>query len=84
MYNMKTVDVRTFQHNLGRYLDQVEHGETLEIRRRRKVIAKVVPFDSNTVEQPWPDLMERVTSLYPDGPIAGSAAEELYRSRGDR
>ena len=39
---MKTVDVLHLQHHLGRYLDEVEHGEILEVRRRRNVIARII------------------------------------------
>ena len=37
------VDVRELQRHLGRYLDAVEAGEILEVRRHRRVIARVVP-----------------------------------------
>ena len=79
--NMTRVDVRELQHHLGRYLDAVEAGEILEVRRRRRVIARVVPFSPEEPSEAWPDLMERLTRLYPEGPIAESAAERLYRDR---
>ena len=79
---MKTVDVRNLQHHLGRYLDEVENGETLVVRRRRKVIARITPADVNI--EPWPELIERLNALYPDGPIVESATDRLYKDRGER
>jgi antitoxin (DNA-binding transcriptional repressor) of toxin-antitoxin stability system len=78
---MKTVDVRTLQHRLGWYLDEVERGEILEVRRRRKIIARIVPHSGEDSVDPWPDLMARLAGLYPDGPVRESAAERLYADR---
>ena len=78
---MTQVDVRQLQHHLGRYLDAVEAGEVLEVRRRRRVIARVVPCSPEKPSKAWPDLVERLEQMYPDGPIAESAAEQLYRDR---
>lgn len=80
---MKIVDVRHLQHHLGKYLDEVEHGEILEVRRRRKVIARIVPFNSEMPSQPWPDLIQRLSEMYPNGPIVSSASQQLYKDRGD-
>ena len=78
---MTRVDVRQLQHHLGRYLDAVEAGEVLEVRRRRRVIARVVPYSPDEPAESWPDLMQRLAKLYPEGPVAESAAERLYRDR---
>ena len=75
------VDVRELQRHLGRYLDAVEAGEVLEVRRRRRVIARVVPYSPDQPAEAWPDLVQRIAKLYPEGPIAESAAERLYRDR---
>ena len=74
--------MRELQRHLGRYLDAVEAGKVLEVRRRRKVIAQVVPYPAPEPAEAWPDLMERLAEIYPDGPIIESAAEQLYRDRG--
>jgi len=80
---MKAVDARNFQHHLGRYLDQVEAGETLEIRRRKKVVARLVPCAAETPAEPWPDLAARLSGAYPEGTVATGASEILYQDRGD-
>ena len=78
---MTRVDVRQLQHHLGRYLDAVEAGEVLEVRRRRRVIARVVPYSPDEPAEAWPDLVQRLELLFPKGPVAESAAERLYRDR---
>lgn len=81
MSNMKAVDARNLQHHLGSYLDQVEGGETLEIRRRRKVIGRLVPFVAEEPPEPWPDLQARLERIYPDGPVEPGASDILYEDR---
>ena len=80
---MKAVDVRNLQHHLGSFLDQVEAGETLEIRRRRKIIARIVPCIAESPAESWPDLAARLERLYPEGPLEHSASDILYQDRGD-
>jgi antitoxin (DNA-binding transcriptional repressor) of toxin-antitoxin stability system len=84
LYNMKQIDTRHLQHHLGSYLDRVEAGETLEVRRRHKVIAKLVPFVAESESGAWPDIEERLERIYPEGPLADSASDRLYADRGDR
>ena len=78
---MTQVTVEELKHHLGRYLEAVEAGEILEVRRRRCVIAWVVPHTVSEPAEPWPDLVERLARIYPDGPIAESDTEMLYRDR---
>lgn len=77
---MKTVDVRNLQHHLGSFLDEVERGESIEVRRRRKVIARIIPAPADS-PQPWPDLEARVREAFPDGLVAAPASEQLYADR---
>ena len=84
MFNMKQVDTRNLQHHLGSYLDRVEAGEPLEVRRRHKVIAQIVPFVAEPESEAWPDIGARLAKAYPEGPPADSASEVLYADRGGR
>lgn len=81
---MKQVDTRGLQHHLGRYLDEVEQGETIEVRRRRKVIARIIPYVTDEAVVPWPDLDERLNAVFPDGPISETASDQLYNDRDRR
>jgi len=80
---MKTVDARDLQHHLGSYLDQVAAGETLEIRRRRKVMARILPCVAEDPAEPWPDVGARLASIYPEGDVVPGASDLLYQDRGD-
>ena len=82
MYNMKQIDTRNLQHHLGEYLTQVEGGETLEVRRRHKVIARIVPYNTEREAESWPDIEARLAVAYPDGPVPESASGILYADRG--
>ncbi len=83
MLDMKTVNVRVLQHHLGRYLQKVGAGEVLEVRRRNKFIARIVPEPDRATAVPWPDIAERIAQVFPDGPVEESAPEHLYSDRGD-
>ncbi len=72
------------QHHLGQYLTQVEGGETLEVRRRHKIIARIVPFAAEREAEPWPDIEARLEEAYPDGPLGEAASDVLYADRGER
>lgn len=80
---MKTIDARTLKDHLGSYLDQVADGETLEIRRQKKVMARLVPYVAEEPAEPWPDLAARLLSAYPAGPAEPSASDILDQDRGD-
>ena len=58
----------------------MERGETLEVRRRKKVIARIEPV-SEDVPPEWPDLLERLNALYPDGACTPLASDVLYGDR---
>lgn len=83
MLDMKTVNIRTLQHHLGRYLQEVEAGEVLEVRRRNKIIARIVPAPDRASVVPWPNIAERLEQIYPAGPVDISASQQLYDDRGD-
>ena len=84
MYYMKTVNIRDLQHHLGAFLDEVERGEVIEVRRRSKIIARITPHAQQGESEPWPDLCERLATLFPDGPVEHSASERVYEDRGER
>ena len=83
MLDMKTVNVRTLQHHLGRYLQEVEAGEVLQVRRRNKIIARIVPETDHASAVPLPPIARRLEQTFPDGPVAQSASRQLYEDRGE-
>ncbi len=86
---MTTVTVRELQKNLKRTLLRVERGETLQITRRRRTVARLTPDPIRVVTiakkpEPWPDLAARsakIMALNKTGePI--DAAQFIIDSRG--
>lgn len=84
MLDMKTINVRNLQHHLGRYLHEVEAGEVLEVRRRGKVIARIVPEHDAADVQPWPDIAARLAQVFPEGELGDAASQLLYEDRRER
>ena len=49
---MKTVSFTDFRKNASGIIDLVEHGESVEILRHGKVVARILPAESRT-EPSW-------------------------------
>ena len=81
MHNMKTIKVRDLQHNLARVLDQVERGETVEVLRRNRAVARIVPPEQPPIPAPWPDPLKRLRAIYGDRKVSSPAGEGIYRDR---
>ena len=85
---METATIREVQHNLAAYVRKVEHGEEIEIRRRNKVVARLVPArDSAEADRDldWGEVSERRHRLWGGKPAPGKPASKIvYESRGDR
>lgn len=86
---METATIREVQHNLAAYVRRVEHGEQIDIRRRNRVVARLVPSE-RAVTQPrkdlnWEEVAERCKRTW-DGKLAPGkpASEIVYESRGER
>ena len=51
---MKTVNVAELKNKLSLYLDQVEQGEEIVVKNRKKAVAKLVPIrTSNIKNEEW-------------------------------
>ena len=49
---MKTIQVTDFRKNTARFINQVEHGETLVLIRRGKPVAEIIPFSDRPKKIP--------------------------------
>ncbi len=57
---MKTASVREIRNKFPSVLRLVQHGETIAITSRRKIVATLSPpLKSGPAQQPWADLAER-------------------------
>ncbi len=85
---METATIREVQHNLAAYLRKVEHGEEIEIRRRNKVVARLIPSGDAAHaarKVDWAEVGERRERLWGGKLTPGKPASEIvYESRGDR
>jgi len=78
----RTVSMRELQQNLKKVIDRVERGETLELTRRRRVVARLVPSPEARPVAPWPDVEARVRSIFGDRIKTPAGSTLLLRARG--
>ena len=73
MSDMKTLSVREAQHGFAAMLDLVAGGQEVEITRRRRVVARVVPVRPQAGRVRWPDVMARLKQDFGDKVTPDSA-----------
>lgn len=81
---MNTVSVRELQKNLKGALLRVQRGATLQVTRRRKVVAEIGPARAPSAAQKWPDLKARAERVLGRRVLKTGAADEILAGRGDR
>jgi prevent-host-death family protein len=83
---MATVSVRDVQHNLASILRRVEAGEEIEVCRRRKPVARLLPATPvGGGKANWADLAAWRSRTWGGRPTPGTPVEALVAdSRGDR
>jgi prevent-host-death family protein len=79
-----TVSVRELQQNLKRVIARVERGQVIEVTRRHRPVARLMPARPTETLTPWPDLDGRARSVFGDRVIAPSASEMVIDGRGER
>jgi antitoxin (DNA-binding transcriptional repressor) of toxin-antitoxin stability system len=84
MPDMRKVSVRELQQQLRRVLEQVERGETVQITKRHRVIAKLSPTAPPPVAKRWPDLDARARTVLGDRVLAPGAMAQILADRGSR
>ena len=84
MYNMKTTTLRELRHHFGRILHWIEDGQEVEITKRRRVIAKLLPVDAKAEKLHWPDFEARLRKTFPNGLKGRLLSEVIDEQRGER
>ena len=56
---METVGIRELKENLSKYLKSVKHGEKIIVTDRKKEVAIIVPFGTETDEEKILQLTQR-------------------------
>ena len=81
---MKSFNVRHVQHQLTAVLAAVEAGETIEVRRRGRPVARIVPAPSAAVPSDWSHAEQRLQEVYPSSVGGITAAQTIADGRGER
>lgn len=80
---MKAVPVRELQREIRAILGRVEKGESLEITRRGRPVARLVPAKP-TPAKAWPDLDARARKVLGRRRIAPPPSQQVVADRGER
>jgi antitoxin (DNA-binding transcriptional repressor) of toxin-antitoxin stability system len=77
-----TITVRELQKHLKRVLATVARGHTLQVTRRRRLVAVLGP-PRRTTAAAWPDLEARARSVL-GSRVVPSASDTVIADRGER
>jgi prevent-host-death family protein len=83
MYHMKTATVREIRNEFAKILRWVEDGEQVEITRRKRVVARLVPVKAKARKIEWPDFQARLKKTFPNGVKGKPVSEILDEARGE-
>jgi len=76
-----SVSVRELQQNLKRVMARVERGETVEVTRRRRPVARLAPVKPTTPASPWPDLEARRRAVFGDRIVSPGGSNLVIEGR---
>ena len=80
MYHMKRASVRDLRYSFKEVEAQLAEGEEIEIVKRNKVIAKLVPIAPTSPRQ-MPDFLGRMKKIWGDQIFEPTNAELLAEER---
>ncbi|MCX6907702.1 MAG: prevent-host-death protein [Verrucomicrobia bacterium] len=83
---MKTATVRELRHAFGSVIRWVEGGESVELKKRGKVIAILQPpKPAKRRKMQWPDFQARLREIYGGKVLSAEASAQLRDDlRGER
>lgn len=77
---MKTTSIRELKHNMSTVLSWVNEGETVEVRRRRDLVAVLSPPRRKRPAKP--DFTARLRAIYGTKAVRTTGTELLAEDRG--
>jgi antitoxin (DNA-binding transcriptional repressor) of toxin-antitoxin stability system len=80
MYHMKKASVRDLRYGFKKIERLLRQGEEVQITKRRRVIARLVPETSEERIE-MPDFLARLRKIYGDKVLAVSGAELISADR---
>jgi prevent-host-death family protein len=84
MLDMKSATVREVQHHLSKVLAWVEKGEEVQITRRSKPIAKIVPTVAPKKRATMPAFAARARQIWGETPVGKSLSQRVLDDRKER
>ncbi len=81
MYHMRKASVRDLRYRFSEVERLLQDGENIEITKRKRVIAHLLPVPSRAPRQ-RPDFLARLRAIYGTKVLKVSGAELLARERG--
>jgi antitoxin (DNA-binding transcriptional repressor) of toxin-antitoxin stability system len=78
---MKTATVRDLRYDFPRVERLLAEGEPIQITKRKRVIAKLVPPDPPAAPPKIPDFLGRMKKIYGDKVLKVSGAELIRWDR---
>jgi len=82
--DMGNVTVRELQQQTKSVIERVEHGEIIEVLRRRRPVARLSPVPQHQKPGAWPDLAKRVRDVFGKRTIKPGASRAVVDARGER
>lgn len=75
---MKTASVRELRQNFGNLLTWIEAGQEVQITKRRRVVARLVP-ENSTKKEPltMPDFAARLKKIHGDTMVSSESAQAI-------
>jgi antitoxin (DNA-binding transcriptional repressor) of toxin-antitoxin stability system len=80
MYHMKKASVRDLRYEFKKIERLLRQGEEIQITKRRRVIARLVPEGTEAPKE-IPDFLARLRTIYGDKVLAVTGAELLSSDR---
>jgi antitoxin (DNA-binding transcriptional repressor) of toxin-antitoxin stability system len=80
MYHMRKASVRDLRYRFSEVERLLQEGENIEITKRKRVIAHLLPVSSRVARE-RPDFLGRLRAIYGAKTLKVSGAELLARER---
>ena len=84
MANMKTASVRKVQHHLSEVLRWIERGQEVNITRRNRIVARMIPAGHGRSPVEWPNFLERAQMTWGKRPQGKPLSRIIIEERADR
>jgi antitoxin (DNA-binding transcriptional repressor) of toxin-antitoxin stability system len=81
MYHMKRASVRDLRYHFPEIEARLRQGEEIEITKRKRVIAKLVPVRARRRRKQLPDFMGRMRKIFGDRVSEVTGAEIVSEQR---